>query len=131
MESYAVVGGGIAGLTAANVLADAGHKVVLMEQSDHLGGRAITQQDRGYLLNLGPHALYAGGAAARTLRQWNIPFSGKPPDTSSGAFLMRDGCMYPLILSPLQLLRTRLFGAREKLEAVRILRQFLAGNAHE
>jgi phytoene dehydrogenase-like protein len=129
MESYVVIGGGIAGLTAANALAGAGHKVVLMEQSDHLGGRAITQQDRGYLLNLGPHALYAGGAAARTLRQWNIPFSGKPPDTSSGAFLIRDGRMYPLILSPLQLLGTRLFGAREKLQAARILQQFLAGHA--
>jgi phytoene dehydrogenase-like protein len=129
MESYVVIGGGIAGLTAANALAGAGRKVVLMEQSGHLGGRAITQQDRGYFLNLGPHALYAGGAAARTLRQWNIPFSGKPPDTRSGAFLMRDGAMYPLILSPLQLLGTRLFGAREKLQAARIYRQFLAGHA--
>jgi protoporphyrinogen oxidase len=129
MESYVVIGGGIAGLTAANALAGAGRKVVLMEQSDHLGGRAITQQDRGYFLNLGPHALYAGGAAARTLRQWNIPFSGKPPDTSSGAFLMRDGCMYPLILGPLQLLGTRLFGAREKLQAARIFQQLLAGRA--
>jgi glycine/D-amino acid oxidase-like deaminating enzyme len=129
MESYVVIGGGIAGLTAANALAGAGRKVVLMEQSGHLGGRATTQRDRGYLLNLGPHALYAGGAAARTLRQWNIPFSGKPPDTSSAAFLMRDGCMYPLILNPLQLVGTRLFGAREKLQAARIYRQFLAGHA--
>jgi len=34
-----VVGGGIAGLTAALEIADAGYPVVLVEQSDHLGGR--------------------------------------------------------------------------------------------
>jgi len=34
-----VVGGGIAGLTAALDIADAGHLVVLVERSDHLGGR--------------------------------------------------------------------------------------------
>ncbi|RLC91179.1 MAG: disulfide reductase [Chloroflexi bacterium] len=34
-----VVGGGIAGLTAALDIADAGYPVVLVERSDHLGGR--------------------------------------------------------------------------------------------
>ena len=57
MQRYIVVGGGLAGLTAANALAAEGRKVVLLEQSEHLGGRAMTRQDRGYLLNLGPHAL--------------------------------------------------------------------------
>jgi phytoene dehydrogenase-like protein len=52
MQRYIVLGGGLAGLTAANALAGDGHKVVLLEQSQHLGGRAITQPDRGYLLNL-------------------------------------------------------------------------------
>jgi len=34
-----VVGGGIAGLTAALDIADAGYPVILVERSDHLGGR--------------------------------------------------------------------------------------------
>jgi len=34
-----VVGGGIAGLTSALDIADAGHPVTLVERSDHLGGR--------------------------------------------------------------------------------------------
>jgi heterodisulfide reductase subunit A len=38
--SAVVVGGGIAGLTAALDVADAGFHVYLVEQSDHLGGRA-------------------------------------------------------------------------------------------
>jgi phytoene dehydrogenase-like protein len=131
MQTYIVLGGGLAGLTAANALAGDGRKVVLLEQSQHLGGRAMTQQDRGYLLNLGPHALYAGGVAAQTLRQWNIPFSGNQPDTSSASFLMHDGRMYPLIQTTRQLLSTRLFGVAEKWEAARILQQFVSGRAGE
>jgi len=131
VQTYIVVGGGLAGLTAANALAGDGHKVVLLEQSQHLGGRAITQQDRGYLLNLGPHALYAGGVAAQTLRQWNVPFSGHPPDTSSASFVMNEGRMYPLIQTTRQLLTTRLFGAAEKWEAARILQQLVSGRAAE
>jgi phytoene dehydrogenase-like protein len=129
VQTYIVVGGGLAGLTAANALAGDGHKVVLLEQSQHLGGRAITQQDRGYLLNLGPHALFAGGVAARTLRQWNVPFSGHPPDTRSASFVLNEGRMYPLIQTTRQLLTTRLFGAAEKFQAARILQQFVSGRA--
>jgi len=86
MERYIVVGGGLAGLTAANALAGDGREVVLLERSEHLGGRATTQEDRGYSLNLGPHALYQGGVAARTLRRWGVPFQGNPPDTSAASY---------------------------------------------
>ncbi len=37
-----VIGGGIAGLTAARAAAEAGAKVLLIEQSPHFGGRALT-----------------------------------------------------------------------------------------
>ncbi len=43
-----VVGGGIAGLTAAVNVADAGHPVVLVERSDHLGGK-VAQLSSLYL----------------------------------------------------------------------------------
>ncbi|KAM9732717.1 L-amino-acid oxidase isoform 1-T1 [Menidia menidia] len=38
----AVVGGGMAGLTAAKVLEDAGHKVTIIEASNRIGGRVET-----------------------------------------------------------------------------------------
>src|SRR6185437_6256086 len=118
MKRYVVVGGGLAGLTAANALAAGGrHKITLLEQSSRLGGRAITQDDRGYLLNLGPHALHGNGVAARTLRGWGVPIYGKPPDTRSSSFLVRNGRMYPLVFTIRGLLTTRLFSASEKLQA--------------
>ncbi|MHA3976539.1 sarcosine oxidase subunit alpha family protein [Halovulum sp. GXIMD14794] len=41
-----VVGAGIAGLTAARRAAEAGARVLLLEQSPHAGGRALTDGDR-------------------------------------------------------------------------------------
>jgi phytoene dehydrogenase-like protein len=131
MQRYIVVGGGLAGLTAANALAGEGRKVVLLEESAQLGGRARTKQDQGYLLNLGPHALHQGGVTAKTLRQWGVPIHGNPPDTSSDSFLVCDRRKYPLFYKAGGLLTTRLFTIGEKLQAARILKQLATGDAAE
>mgnify|MGYP003460947752 FL=1 len=52
----AIIGGGLAGLTAANFLVKEGKKVVVLEKSNRLGGRAITNNKNGVLMNLGVHA---------------------------------------------------------------------------
>jgi NAD(P)-binding Rossmann-like domain len=54
-----VVGGGIAGLTAAIACAEDGAAVTLLEAHSRLGGRARST-DGPYKANLGPHALYLG-----------------------------------------------------------------------
>jgi protoporphyrinogen oxidase len=125
MESMVVAGGGIAGLTAANALADAGHKVKVFEQSERLGGRAITAEQCGFRMNLGPHALYCGGSTMRALRGWNIPISGKQPDLrSGGAYLVNGGEKYPFFANLSGLLRHPWFNFREKMELMRVLRLF-------
>jgi len=129
MESYVVIGGGLAGLTAANALAGPGREVTLLEQSSQLGGRARTQNENGYQLNLGPHALYRGGRAARTFREWSIPFSGRIPPTNSRAYFVRGREFYPLVTNLTGLLATRLFNFREKLEVANLLRGFTAAQA--
>ena len=131
MQRFVIVGGGLAGLTAANALAGGDREVVLLEQSAHLGGRGRTEEDRGYLLNLGPHALHRRGAAANTLRRWDVPVPGEPPDTSAASFFVRGGRMYPLVFSTRGLLTTRLFSPREKFQAARILHQMASSRAAE
>ena len=60
MSQVSVVGGGIAGLTAAIVSAEGGAEVQLFEAHDVLGGRARSAEGR-YKANLGPHVIYKDG----------------------------------------------------------------------
>ena len=79
-----VVGGGLAGLTAAATLARQGGPVKLVEQAKHLGGRAATSVKQEVCLNLGAHALYCGGEAFHTLRELGVPFRGGYPSQGRG-----------------------------------------------
>jgi len=74
-----VVGGGLAGLTAAALVARAGRKVIVLEGAARLGGRAATQVIDGAHFNLGGHALYCRGAAQKILNDLRVPFSGHFP----------------------------------------------------
>jgi phytoene dehydrogenase-like protein len=116
-----VVGGGLAGLAAASELARGGLRVVLMEKSNHAGGRAITQRfEDGYSFNLGPHALYRKGAAQRVLRELGVKWTGALPPTKGGRLIYR-GEKYLAPLGTLPLLLTGLLSFKEKIEVARLL----------
>jgi phytoene dehydrogenase-like protein len=68
MSEITVIGGGIAGLSAAITGAESGAKVRLFEAHEELGGRARST-DGSYRANLGPHAIYAGGVLWEWLTQ--------------------------------------------------------------
>jgi phytoene dehydrogenase-like protein len=124
MSHFVVIGGGIAGLTAANALANAG-SVTLLEQSRALGGRARTFSADGYLLNLGPHALITDGRAARTLREWDIQLSGgDPAERGQGrhAVIVRGDDLYPAVNNFASLITSQMFSLLEKLELAKLLR---------
>ena len=119
-SNVAVVGGGLAGLTAANYLARAGFSVALFEKSRAVGGRARTDLEYGFQFNLGPHALYRGGAAIGILRGLGVKLQGRPPATSGG-FAIDRGAKHTLPVGPISLLTSGLFGLGAKLEAARLL----------
>lgn len=48
-----VIGAGLAGLTAATVLKQAGHEVLVVEAGDDVGGRVRTDHQEGFLLDRG------------------------------------------------------------------------------
>lgn len=116
---FVVIGGGLAGLTAAVALAERGHRVTLLEQSRNLGGRAATESRDGFLFNMGPHALYRNGEARRALDAWKIPFAGRVPSVKSGAYVTVDGEVHPFPADPVRMLTTSAFRGFEKLAAVR------------
>lgn len=61
-----VVGAGLAGLSCAVTLHEAGRGVLVLEASDALGGRVRTDEVDGYLLDRGFQVLLTGYPAART-----------------------------------------------------------------
>src|ERR1700755_2817389 len=65
-KNVIIVGGGLAGLSAAVYQARAGRSVTIFERRRYLGGRAVTHLRHGYRFNLGPHAFYRNGHG------WNV-----------------------------------------------------------
>jgi phytoene dehydrogenase-like protein len=77
--TIAVVGGGLAGLTAAIACAEGGAKVRLLEAHEALGGRARST-DGPYKANLGPHVIYKdGGFWAWLADRGLLPPYANPP----------------------------------------------------
>src|SRR5215207_2008785 len=113
-----VVGGGMAGLTAACYLARAQMAVTVIEKAPYLGGRAATQEFDGFRFNRGGHALYTGGAASRILEELGVSYDyGIPKRT----FVMQGGKMSPFPADPLGFLRADLLNAGDKLALVRLV----------
>jgi phytoene dehydrogenase-like protein len=114
-----VVGGGIAGLAAAAYLGRGGRRVVVLEKAAALGGRAGTHHHGGFRFNLGAHALPAWGAAARVLRELEVPFRGGVP-SGAGGFAIRAGRCHTLPVGLLSLLTTGLMPAGAKVQFARL-----------
>src|SRR5258708_4229652 len=126
-EQYIVVGGGIAGLTAAVALAQKGCAVAVYEQSKNFGGRAATQHQDGFSLNLGPHALYRNGPFYKALHEWQIPFSGKTPRLARDAYVIASGRKYLFPTDGTKLFLTGALSIADKFAAARILQLLTAG----
>ena len=52
-----VIGGGLAGLSSACVLAARGHKVTLLDKNDWVGGKAAQHSAKGFRFDMGPTIL--------------------------------------------------------------------------
>ena len=114
-----VIGGGLAGLSAALYLARAGRMVTLFERRSTLGGRAATQRRNGFRFNLGPHAWFRGGAGSRVLRELGIPVIGSIPKRSGQALYRGEGLRLPTTV--FGLLTTSLLSLRAKREAAALM----------
>lgn len=115
-----VVGGGLAGLTAAVFLGRAGLRVTLYERSQTLGGRAQTQTHGDFRFNIGPHALYRAGEAKRIFSELGLHFAGGIPQ-AAGGFAVARGEKHALPGGFLSLLTTSLLRLPDKLELARVM----------
>ncbi|MGO8948321.1 MAG: NAD(P)/FAD-dependent oxidoreductase [Ktedonobacterales bacterium] len=89
-----VVGAGVAGLTCAKVVSEAGQDVRVLEASDHVGGRVWTDHNAdGFLLDRGFQVLFTAYPGAR--RQLDFE-ALKLHEFSPGAVLIRNGAWHAL-----------------------------------
>ncbi|NDI34913.1 phytoene desaturase family protein [Chengkuizengella sediminis] len=114
-----IIGGGIAGLTASVILAKENKKVLILEKAKQIGGRAATIEKAGGLLNLGPHAIYPNGPGVKILEELNITLNGGSP--ASKGTLLYENKTYPLTLSPVALLTSKLLKWKEKREFIKLV----------
>lgn len=118
-EDVVVVGGGIAGWSAALTAAEGGASVVLLEAHEH-GGRARTVVRDGWSHNIGPHALYLHGHLQQLLDQRGIRLAGTLLETRTTRVAVR-GELHDVTFGPVGLLRTT---ALRPAARARVLRLF-------
>ena len=89
-----IVGGGLAGLTCAKILAEAKQEVVVLEAADQVGGRLRTDyHEDGYRLDRGFQVLFTSyAAAARHLNFTQL----KQRVFDPGALLVKNGRRYEI-----------------------------------
>lgn len=112
-----VVGGGLAGLSAASYLARGGLTVTLFEKAANLGGRAASRNYDGYWFNRGIHAIYTGGATSQVLRELGVSYQYGIPRTT---FILHEGKMEPFPASVPALLGSHLLTPGDKMELMRL-----------
>jgi protoporphyrinogen/coproporphyrinogen III oxidase len=117
MAAVAVVGAGIAGLTAAHRLKRMGYRVVVYEASERAGGVIRTERREGYVAELGPNSMAAGAAAVTELiTQLGLDSSRvEAQREAKKRYIVRKGKLVALPTSPSQLLTTRLLSNGAKL----------------
>jgi len=93
-----VVGAGVAGLTAAHLLANAGKDVVVLEARDRVGGRIVTDRRYGLATDLGASWIHgitdspvAAAAAAFGMQMVEFTVGGYQPDSRPIAYYGPDG----------------------------------------
>lgn len=115
-EKVVVVGGGLAGLSAAARLAHHGYEVTLLEKAPKLGGRAISIPLKGFNFNFGAHAIYARDKSILRLYESEIGLHVDWKDFSpSKAFYDLGSYTTPMPATLEGLYRTKILDSQNKL----------------
>ena len=117
MAAVAVVGAGIAGLTAACRLKRLGIRVVVYESAARSGGAIRTEKREGYQAELGPSSLAEPSSQVRTiLGELQLESRLLPAAAEArNRYIVRRGKLVALPTSPPELLTTRLLSNSAKL----------------
>lgn len=124
----AVIGAGISGLTTAFNLGRSGFSVQLFEAASRAGGVIGTVREEGVLYESGPNSVLDTSPQINELLE-ALGIRGERVDasaTSAKRFIVRDGKLFALPMSPPAFVRSPLFSAGAKL---RLLGEPFVGRA--
>ncbi|HKR52244.1 MAG TPA: FAD-dependent oxidoreductase [Pseudonocardiaceae bacterium] len=117
----AVVGGGIAGLSVAYALRQAGRSVQVFEAADAVGGRMRTLRHHGYLIDTGAEMIATHGYPAtwRLIRELGMT-AADLPRVADPAAMWRGDRAHPHVGRPLGLLTGAGLSFRGRLDLLRL-----------
>lgn len=116
-KSVAIIGAGIAGLTAAYRLHERGFRVKVFERAAQAGGAVRTIREDGWLAECGPNSLQFGAPELKQLVA-DLGLESELQIANEAAkkrFIVRNGKFMPVPMGPGSFLATPIFGARTKL----------------
>lgn len=110
-KSFAVLGAGITGLTAAHRLVQQGCRVRVFERLDRIGGSVATERIDGWLIERGPNSVLEGEPAMSALIK-ELGLESKRQVANQAAkkrFIVRYGQVLPTPMGPGSFFGTNLF----------------------
>jgi oxygen-dependent protoporphyrinogen oxidase len=110
-----VIGGGISGLTAAFQLRQLGTPVLLLEQSERVGGVLRTIEKDGFLFEMGPQSLLSSDPLLELMRSLGLEGELLRADPKATRYVLVRGRLHPVRTSPPGLLTTPLLTLGAKL----------------
>jgi len=131
LAEVSVIGAGIAGLTAAHRLRQAGHEVRVLEAQAEAGGNIRTIASDGFRMEIGPHSFMGSSEYVwRLTCELAMESAVEPAQASSrNRYIYRDGRLHPLPLGVGSFLRTPLLSWRAKSRLA--LEPFIPGGAKD
>lgn len=121
MYDFVVVGGGIAGLELGAMLGHDNNTVLVLEQSEHIGGRSFVHTRDGFTLDNGIHLVRFGkkSAVAKVMRHIGHGIGFVPLGPSYLVDGRNDFILFPT--GPSGFLKSRMFSFRERLQALGVM----------
>ena len=120
-SSAIIIGSGIAGLTTAYKLQHSGCSVNVFERGGRVGGAINTHSQNGWLAEYGPNTILETNTQIKTLIT-ELGLDGEklyPNSVSSNRFIVKNGKLLPLPISPLAFFSSSLFSAKSKFNIIR------------
>jgi oxygen-dependent protoporphyrinogen oxidase len=114
-----VVGAGISGLVCAYALRKAGIDAQVVESATTPGGVIRSERRDGYLLEFGPQSFNATSALLNLCRELHIDDQLLPAPANAPRYVLVQGSLRPVPLSPPAFIASSLFGPVTKLRVLR------------